>query len=281
MKNVYLLAHPAGHRVSPAMHNAAFRELGIVADYTAWDVAPSDLAAAVEVLRKEEVYGANVTVPHKVAVLPLMDELSSAAQAIGAVNTIVNRDGRLEGHNTDAAGFIRALVKDAGFVVNNKRVVMLGAGGAARAVAYGLLTEGIRELSVVNRTVEKAHDLAASFSQLGTIKVLVEEDLEEAVRAADLLVNTTSVGMERGGVDERLSPLSADVLPAQGIVSDLVYRPAQTRLLVDAERSGLTVQNGLPMLVYQGAEAFEHWTGRAAPEATMLEAARNALAGAS
>ena len=272
---VFLLAHPAGHSLSPVMHNAAFEQLGIAAHYEALDVPPDVLEETVNALRNADCYGANVTVPHKLAVVPFMDELTEAAKAIGAVNTIINMNGKLLGHNTDASGFLRALREGWGEFLTGKTAVMLGAGGAARAVAYALLSENVR-VRVHNRTVEKAQALVAAFEALGDISVL-DEGLESAVRTADLLINTTSVGMARGGVDPKTSPLPAGVLPSSGFVCDLVYRPAKTKLLRDAEAAGLATQNGLPMLVYQGAEAFERWTGREAPVEVMFQVLRKRL----
>lgn len=270
MRRVYLLAHPAGHSLSPAMHNAAFKHLSMSARYEALDVSPEDLPDAVAALRASEVWGANVTIPHKLNVLPLVDRLSAAAQAIGAVNTVVNRSGELFGDNTDAAGFLRGL-ESADTELQGKKVVMLGAGGAARAVLYALLSAGA-QVYLHNRTREKAHVLSEAFSSLGPSTVLTDEALGAVTPEADGLVNTTSVGMERGGTDPDVSPLKLRDLPRRGFVCDLIYRPAQTRLLRDAAAKGVMVQNGLPMLVYQGAEAFKLWTGQDAPTEVMFSA---------
>ena len=282
MKRVLLLAHPAGHSLSPAMHNAAFKHSGLEAVYEAHDVPPAALGEAVSSLREKNILGANVTVPHKQAVVPLLDALSDAAAAIGAVNTVVKnsvRDGgRLVGHNTDAAGFLWAL-QEADFEPRGKRVVVLGAGGAARAVVYALLTAGVAELGVYNRTPERARALADAFAHLGVVEVLEPSNLDTRVRGADGLINTTSVGMARGGHDPDTSPLPGTGLPYRGFVCDIVYRPSKTRLLRDAEAAGLRTQNGLPMLIHQGAEAFRLWTGRDAPAEVMRRAALNALAG--
>ena len=260
------------------MHNAAFRYLEFDVTYEALEVPPAALQEVVSSLRNEHVFGANVTVPHKQAVVPFLDTLSDAAAAIGAVNTIVNDGGRLMGHNTDAAGFLRALI-EADFGPHDKRVVVLGAGGAARAVVYALLTAGVAELGVYNRTPDKAEALVNAFSTLGTVNVIEPGDLDARVRGADGLVNTTSVGMARGGHDPDTSPLPGALVPYRGFVCDIVYRPPKTRLLRDAEATGLRTQNGLPMLVYQGAEALELWTGRDAPVEVMRRAALDALAG--
>lgn len=276
MNHAYLLAYPAGHSLSPVLHNAAFGQLGLNAWYEALEVSPKGLPDAVARLRNRGTLGANVTIPHKQAVMPLLDRLSEAAQAIGAVNTIVNERGTLTGHNTDTSGFLRALL-EADIQPRGKRALLLGAGGAARAVVYALFHQGVAELYVYNRTFEKGVALAESFAELGRAEVLEWEALPERVRGTDLLVNTTSVGMARGGRDPGVSPLPERVLPYGGVVVDLVYRPARTKLLKDAEAAGLKTQNGLPMLVYQGAEAFRLWTGQDAPTETMREAAEEAL----
>ena len=275
MKRVFLLAHPAGHSISPPMHNAAFKASGITAHYEALDVAPEDLAKVIESFREADVFGSNVTIPHKLAVMPLMDELTDAARAIGAVNTIVNQDGKLLGHNTDATGYLRAIKEDAAFDLEGKTVVMLGAGGAARAIVYALLNAGVHELKIFNRTTAKAQSLADELMHLG--QVTVSQDLTRDVARANLLINTTSVGMEHNGIDPDESPLPDGILPQQGFVSDIVYRPAKTRLLKEAETAGLRTQNGLAMLIYQGAESFEYWTHQKPEVRVMFAAAKQAL----
>jgi shikimate dehydrogenase len=273
LHRVALLAHPAGHSVSPAMHGAAFAALGIAARYDALDVAPDALPAAVAALRSEPWWGANVTVPHKRAVMAHLDELTPLAARLGAVNTIVRRGSRLVGDNTDAAGYARSLAL-LGRSWAGARVVVLGAGGAARAVIATLLQAGA-EVALANRSRERAaalrDDLAAP------VPILTSDELPAAVRDCDLLVQTTAVGMA-GGVAG--SPLPDGVLPAAGaVVQDLIYRPAVTPLLAAAHAAGCRVQNGLPMLVFQGAAAFEAWTGVAAPEEAMGAAAEAALGG--
>jgi shikimate dehydrogenase len=276
MKKAYLLAHPAGHSLSPVMHNAAFKALNIAGHYEALDVAPENLAEVVASLHQDDVYGANVTIPHKLAVMPMLDKLSKAAKIIGAVNTIVNQKGELVGHNTDAAGFSQGL-EDAGVFLRKKVVVMLGAGGAARAIAYALLSSGVSKLWIYNRTPEKATAFLKDFAGLGSIAVVRSEELGFIVRQCDVLVNTTSVGMEKEGLDPDQSPLAQGLLPKKGFVCDIVYRPAKTKLLCDAEEAGLETQNGLPMLVYQGVEAFRLWTEHEAPAQVMFKAALDHL----
>jgi shikimate dehydrogenase len=276
-KSVYLLAHPAGHSLSPIMHNAAFAQLDIEAHYSARDIPPEALEATVATLRDSSVLGANVTIPHKVAVIPYLDRLSETAQAIGAVNTIVNRGGLLIGHNTDAKGFTRALTEVGGVRLPGQVVVMLGAGGAARAILYALLQNDVARVYLYNRTPESAVALAQDFAPLGKVEVVPEPDLEAALAQCTLLINTTSVGMAHDGIDPNVSPLPNNLLPERGFVADIIYRPARTRLLRQAEAAGLATQNGLPMLTFQGAESFACWTGRDAPVEVMLRTLEQAL----
>jgi len=281
MKDVYLLAYPAGHSVSPTMHNAAFQHLGLDFHYQAYEVSPDDLSKAIDKLREAQVAGSNVTVPHKQAVMPYMDSLSDVAQQIGAVNTIINQNGKLHGHNTDASGYLRAL-EDVNFNPEGKSVVMLGAGGAARAVLYALLNAKAKHVYIHNRTTDKALSLAEDFKSMGNTEAKVEavtiDNLEEAIKSCHLLVNTTSVGMVKNGIDPKVSPVPDGYLPTQGLVSDIVYIPAQPQLLVSAKQAGLATQNGLAMLVYQGAYSFKEWTGIDAPTEIMFQALKHRLA---
>ncbi|MFU8888543.1 MAG: shikimate dehydrogenase [Trueperaceae bacterium] len=270
---VALLAHPAGHSVSPVMQRAAFAARGIRATYDALDVAPGDLAEAVAALRRGPWWGANVTVPHKTAVVPWMDELTPAAQRLGAVNTIVRRGERLIGDNSDLPGFMRALAA-LGVDLAGSSVVVIGAGGAARAVVAGLADAGAR-IALRNRGTDRARALVDSL-ELPDVTLLAAAALEDAVVGCELLVQTTTVGMAGGPPG---SPLPDGLLPHHGAVVDLVYRPAVTPLLAAASAAGLRAQNGLPMLVYQGALSFEAWTGVAAPVEAMGAAAEAALGG--
>lgn len=282
-----LLAHPAGHSLSPAMQNAAFDALGIDARYEAWDVPPDELASAVGHLRHEGVLGANVTVPHKAAVVAHLDAVAPVAGAIGAVN-VIRRDGaRLLGENSDAEGFSRSL-RESGVALTGRRVALLGAGGAAHAVAWAAVNAGADALWIVNRTPERAQRLAARLAErlagaYARCDVRVLDRAEGAV-AADVWVNATSLGMRRDGVDPDERPVPASVLRAVGarggdaVAVDLVYRPRTTPFLEDASSSGLRTVDGSGMLLHQGAVAFEAWTGRPAPLSAMRSALDAALA---
>ena len=278
-----LLAHPAGHSLSPAMHDAAFDALGIDARYEAWDVPPDQLASAVGRLRRQDVLGANVTVPHKAAVMPHLDAVAPDAQAIGAVN-VIRRDGaRLLGENSDAEGFSRSL-RDADVALTGRRVALLGAGGAAHAVGWAVVNAGADALWIVNRTPERAQRLAERLDDgRGRCEVRVLDQAEQAV-AADVWVNATSLGMRREGLDPDERPVPASVLRAVGarfgdaVAVDLVYRPRVTPFLEDAASAGLRTVDGTGMLLHQGAVAFEAWTGRPAPLGAMRSALDAALA---
>ena len=272
-KHVYLLSGSAGHSLSPAMHNAAFQTLGLDAHYEALGVTEAELPEVVARLREDDVYGANVTIPHKLTVIPLLDALSPEAERVGAVNTILNRGGELTGHNTDVNGFLRALRERSGYDPESRDVVMLGAGGSARAVGFALLRVGAT-LGIVNRTTSKAEALARGLDRYGHVAAVRPDSVINAVQRASLLVNTTSAGHETHGAGQL--PLPHGILPREMVV-DIIYRPVRTPLLEAAERDGLKTQNGLPMLVYQGAEAFELWTGQDAPTGVMFEALREVL----
>ena len=274
-----IFGYPIRHSISPAMHNAAFESAGIDAVYEAWETASDDLAEGVSSLRGENYLGANVTVPHKQAVMEHLDEIDGLATRIGAVNTIVNQNGRLLGSNTDALGFINSLKNEAGVNVSGLNVVLIGAGGAARAAAYALADAQAGELTIANRTVERAESLATELRKTGVETVscgISDPDSLSACERADLIVNSTSVGMLHGPAEGE-SPIPASAISPGCVVYDMVYNPTRTPLLADAEISGARIVGGLPMLVYQGAAAWTRWTGREAPVEVMFEAAREAL----
>ena len=261
-----VFGHPVGHSLSPAMQNAALAHLGLDGIYVAFDVPPDALGDAVRAIRALGLAGVNCTIPHKEAVIPLLDELTEDAARIGAVNTIENRSGLLVGHNTDAGGFLAALRAE-GLDPGGLRSVVLGAGGSARAVAAGLAMVG-GEVALANRTVERSQALAEELNRkLGRQAIRAVPDLPGALRAelagADLLVNTTPVGMGREG--EMRSPAPGEALHAGLFVYDLIYNPLETRLLREARACGARAAGGAGMLAHQGALALEIWTGAAAP----------------
>ena len=275
-----VIGSPIGHSMSPAFQQAALNHLGIEAAYQAYDVAPGDVEQFVKALRNSGTMGINITAPHKGAVIPFLDEIDDWAAAAGAVNTIVNRDGRLTGHNTDGSGFLRALQEEAEFSPEGRRALVLGAGGSARAVVLALSRDRIGSLTIANRTASKAGDLAALARQSGAASSAIgleREALSAAARQADLIVNCTSVGMVRGP-DENGSVLDREQIPETALVNDLVYNPAETPFLLEARAAGARTLGGIYMLVYQGAASFEMWTGQPAPVPVMLQAALTALA---
>ena len=274
-----IFGYPIGHSISPAMHNAAFSSAGIDAMYEAWQTPPDELPAGVATLRNENYLGANVTVPHKQAVMEHLDEIDDLAARIGAVNTIVNQDGRLLGSNTDALGFINSLQSEAGLSAAGLNVVLVGAGGAARAAAYALADAQAATLAIANRTVERAESLSDELGRTGIETAafgLADADFLSACERADLIVNSTSVGMLHGPAEGQ-SPIPAEVIRLGCVVYDMVYNPPNTPLLIAAEKAGAKAVGGLPMLVYQGAAAWTRWTGRDAPVEVMFDAAKDAL----
>jgi len=261
-----LIGDPVEHSMSPVMQNAAFRELKLDYIYVPFRVKSAELGQAIAGMRALNIRGLNVTVPHKVAGVQFLDELDHLAEKIGAVNTIVNDDGVLTGYNTDATGFLQALLERE-IEPSGKTAVILGAGGAARAIAF-ILAERGATLLILNRALELdwAEELARRLSETFNKKVealeLNRENLAPALDKADILVNATSVGMSPTA-DE--TPVPADRLRPDLIVYDIVYNPMKTRLLREAEAAGASTIGGVDMLVWQGALAFEKWTGRKAP----------------
>ena len=274
-----VLGHPVGHSVSPAMHNAALAQMGLDGVYVAFDVTPEGLADAVRGLQALGIGGINCTIPHKEALLPLMDELSEEAAFIGAVNTIVFSDGRRIGHNTDAPGFLASLRAE-GADPAGKEVLVLGAGGSARAVVVALARSGAR-VTVANRTVERAEELASQLNakfHANAVRAieLRAEVLGPTVAGADIIVNTTSLGMNPHS--EGMPELPVDRIRPDAFVYDLIYNPLETRLLREARQRGARGAHGAGMLARQGALALELWTGRPAPAELMEQVILGALA---
>ena len=277
-----IIGYPLGHSISPAFQQAAFDALGLDCSYERWPTSPDELEDRFRSLRNADVLGANVTVPHKQAVLALVDEIDLVALRIGAINTVVRHDtGRLSGHNTDAAGFIRSLELDATFDPQGARVAIIGAGGAARAVGFALADAGAARITILNRTEAAARNLAESLTAASTVDVdtalLVEKGgAGPQGRTIDLIVQCTSLGM-RGGPDELRAPEVSDMISPRTLVCDLVYNPVETPLLRLAKEHGAPTLGGLGMLVHQGAAAFAMWTGSEAPIDVMERAALQAL----
>ncbi len=275
-----IIGFPIRHSISPAFQQAALDHLGLDATYQGWEVKPEDVGEFVNGLRSPGTLGINVTVPHKEAVIPFLDEVDDWSTSAGAVNTIVNREGKLTGHNTDGPGFLRALREAGSFSPQGKNVLVLGAGGAARGVVLALIRDGAGHIAIANRTLSRAQQLSrmARDNGLDAQSISLEEDgLAAAAASANLIVNCTTVGMSHGP-DVAGSPLPPSLIPATSLVYDLVYNPLETPLLRDAARAGAGTLGGIYMLVYQGADSFKMWTGQDAPVAVMLEAATKAMA---
>jgi shikimate dehydrogenase len=276
-KRVVLIGHPVAHSLSGAMQQAAFDALGIDARYELWDRSPMELADAIAELRGDDFLGGNVTIPHKERVVPMVDRLTEEAHATGAVNTITREGKRLIGHNTDVPGFKVALDRLVGKQKMPRQAVVLGAGGGARAVVYGLITEGFTRIVVFNRHLHHAEGMVRHFSKSAAHMELKAMPWHESIIEAELaktkvLVNATSIGLHG---DE--SPIPAEVLPPDLLVLDLVYR--RTKLLRDAVAAGDRTADGETMLLHQGAAAFTLWTGQAAPLELMQAKLEEARAG--
>jgi shikimate dehydrogenase len=276
MKYAGLIGSPVAHSLSPQMHNAAFACLGIEARYLLWETLPGELEARVHSLRAGLTLGANVTIPYKETVLPWLDDLDPQAGRIGAVNTIVNRSGRLIGYNTDAPGFLRALLEQLGpgCDLAGRRVVLLGNGGAARAAAIALLESRVGALTILGRERTRLATLLAHCQRSGGRSQLCAATLKspQAARelaAADIVVNTTPVGLKPG---DETCLLNAEALPAAALVMDMIFQPPLTPLLRLAQQRGCSTLNGCSMLLYQGTLALELWTGQPAPEQVMRTA---------
>lgn len=263
-KCVGILGWPVEHSMSPSMQNAAFAASSLDYTYIPLPAHPDQLAAAIEGLKALGFVGANVTIPHKIAVIPFIDVLDKSAEMVGAVNTILIKDNKLYGYNTDAIGFIQPLLKK-GSLLSEKKIVLLGAGGAARAVVWGLIEQGVSEFAIGVRNPEKARELVDVFSSLVAIKAYSWSSVEfnNELKNCDVLVNSTPIGMYPHIEDE--PQINWSLLKRGIIVYDLIYTPEKTRFLQQAEALGHLIINGSGMLVEQGAAAFSLWTGLPAP----------------
>jgi shikimate dehydrogenase len=258
---------PVRHSRSPVMLSTAFAQTGINAVYVAFHVRPDQLGDAVRGVRSLGIRGVNVTIPHKVEVMNYLDAIDETAKIAGAVNTIVNRDGNLTGYNTDGIGYVRSLQEETGFALKNSRILLLGAGGAARGVAHALAREVPSHIFITNRTPSKALQLAAELEYVSS-EVVPWEQVEEMIDKVDVVINTTPIGMSPR-IDEM--PIDPRKIQPGAVVSDLIYNPLITTLLQQAKSYGAKIHGGLGMFIYQGAFAFEYWTGYGAPVDAMRQ----------
>ena len=262
---VAVVANPIKHSISPFIHNSAFEATNTNGVYLAWEVDATELAETVANIRRYQMYGINLSMPYKEQVIPYLDQLSEEACLIGAVNTVVNREGTLIGYNTDGKGFFKSLPS---FKISRKRLVLLGAGGAAKAILAQAILDGVSQISVFVRSssMEKTRPYLEKIQNATGFRVDLfaledVQDLQDNITQADLLVNATSVGM-----DESSQPIPTSiVLPEKLLVADVIYQPFETPFLKWARNQGNQSINGLGMLLYQAAEAFELWTGKEMP----------------
>ena len=274
-----VIGDPIEHTLSPTIHNAAFNHLNLDFVFLAFRVKAADLEKAIQGMRGLGIHGLNVTMPHKSTVISFLDEVDPIVKFLGSANTILNKDGRLSGFNTDGVGALKAL-RENGVELSGKKVLLLGAGGAAKAIAFSL-AEKVGKLVVLNRTADKAKESAAVLGQRFGKKVvggpLSSDTIQKNLRDSDILINATKVGMHPHESQTMVEPqwLRSDLT-----VMDIVYNPIETRLAKDAKAAGAKVINGVEMLIYQGAVSFELWTSRSAPIEVMRRAALNKLSGA-
>ena len=271
-----LLGSPVRHSLSPVMYNDSFRTLGLDCVYLCFEIGPTSLGETVRVLRDMEVYGFNLTMPNKTAVIPFLDALSEEAKLTGAVNTVKNTDGKLTGYNTDGMGYIQSLRKE-GITVEGMEMTLLGAGGAAGAIAVQAALEGAGRIHLVSRKGKSwahARELTDTINEKTACRADLTELSDEKLvmghlESSRVLTNATNAGM---GAQTGVMPLPEGIVLPEGlIVSDIIYEPRETRLLKEAKKRGLKTMNGLKMLLYQGEAAFRIWTGRQMPVEMILK----------
>lgn len=274
---VGIFGYPIAHSISPVFQQAAFTDLGIRATYESWLVSSDQLEGKINSLRHSDYFGVNVTIPHKVQSINYVDEVDLWAQKVGSINTIVNRRGKLFGFNTDGYGFLKALQVEANYHPKEKNVLVIGAGGAARAAVHALVEEGA-DVVIANRTIEKAFGIANEFENEHLVQVVDRSGkyFQRALDNASLIVNCTPMGM-KGGQFQNDSPLDSSQIRENVLVYDMVYNPIFTPFLKQAKISGAETISGLSMLVFQGAESFKLWTGKTPSISVMLKAASEAL----
>ncbi|MEK6646662.1 MAG: shikimate dehydrogenase [Candidatus Firestonebacteria bacterium] len=276
-----VFGYPVKHSLSPAMHNAAFKYAGLNYVYVPYEVKPENLKTAIKSLPYLNICGVNLTIPHKEKVLLYLDEISKEARFIGAVNTVKVIGKKLVGYNTDISGFLMSLKKDAKINPKDKNIVVLGAGGAAKAVCFAFVLSKAKNITIVNRTLVRAKKLALVLNNISRTDVssvskiefcsLDSKELKEAIAKADILVNTTSVGLK----SEEKPVIDCSLIHSNMLVYDLIYNPSGTQLLSESKKRGAQVMNGLGMLLYQGAISWQIWTGKKAPVNVMRQALLN------
>jgi len=275
-----LLGKTLSHSISPSLHNNGFRDLGLNAVYLMLETKEKDLEEYINSLKTVGFSGWNVTIPYKESIIPYLNGFSSLARASGAVNTVLNRRGRLTGYNTDVIGFQRQ-VEESGINVKDKRAVVIGAGGAARAVIAALIQLSLADITIINRTVENAEELAQLFREENSEQnfdfcSLEEEEYAEVLKAADLVVDTTPVGMYSNNIKNKVV-INPDYLHEDQLVIDLVYNPLKTEILKEAEKRGAQIGNGLPTLIYQAEASFKLWTTEMPPKKKWYQIAEEAV----
>lgn len=269
-----IFGHPVKHSLSPDMHNSAFNTLGLNSVYVAFDIDPESIEEAARAIRVMGIRGINITIPHKQTIIPYLDEVSPDAKLTGAVNTVKNENGRLLGYNTDVGGFLRAIREDLDFSPEGNTLFLIGAGGAARAVLSAFCMNGGAVVYITDIIKDKALELANQFKAnfqnitIETVELDNQNLIEQKFNEADILVNASPAGMD--GVGSLDIPLTS--LNKNAVVYDLVYKPPDTNLLKEAKQLGHKASGGLSMLLYQGAESFEIWTGENAPVEIMKKA---------
>ncbi|CAM2834359.1 shikimate dehydrogenase [Paenibacillus sediminis] len=271
-----VMGDPISHSKSPIMHNAALVETGLTGSYVPLHVKPDKLEEAIKGITALGFRGVNVTIPHKVEVMKFLHHVDESARLIGAVNTIMNDNGVLTGYNTDGIGYVRSLKEEVISDLYGSTIMVIGAGGAARGIIYALAKENPARIIIANRTADKAKELANEWSSHTDILGISTQEALPLMREIDILINTTSVGMHPNVTD---IPIDPHHIPEGIIVSDLIYNPLKTRFLLEAERKSCRIHSGLGMFIYQGAYAFEYWTGTPAPIATMRESVLRSLEG--
>tara|TARA_B100000686_G_scaffold68676_1_gene74390 strand:+ start:9971 stop:10834 length:864 start_codon:yes stop_codon:yes gene_type:complete len=258
-----IIGYPLSHTLSPSMHNFIYQKLGIDVEYKKWEISPNNLKSHIEKINNENFIGANITVPYKEKIVPLLDEIRNEAKFTGAVNTIVKNNNKLIGYNTDVYGIEQTLdIKLKNDVINN--AVIFGAGGAAKAAFFVLLQRGLNNLTIVNRTKSNALKMISKFNNVNCDQTIItlneKSQIKSACLSADLIINTTILGMKNSGYED-ISPIDSTFIDSNSVIFDMVYNPTKTPLIKIALERNANIIEGLNMLVYQAIKSIELWTG--------------------